>query len=78
MCCVETLTYFDKDASTQVIAEASPVGLGNVMSQMHKDGPRIISQASRSLTETERRYSQTEKKALTLIWACEKFHSYIY
>ena len=74
----ETLGYFDKDAPTQVVADASPVGLGAVLAQIHQDGPRIISYASRSLTETERRYSQTEKEALALIWACEKFHPYIY
>ena len=44
---------------------------------MHKVGPRIISYTSRSLTSTETRYSQTEKEALALIWACEKFHPYI-
>ena len=74
----ETLGYFDKDAPTQVIADASPVGLGAVLTQISKDGPRIISYASRSLTSTETRYSQTEKEALALIWACEKFHPYIY
>ena len=65
----ETLGYFDKDAPTQVIADASPVGLGAVLSQRQKDGPRVISYASRSLTDTERRYSQTEKEALALVWA---------
>lgn len=44
---------------------------------MHKDGPRIISYRSHSLTETERRYSQKEE-ALGLVWACEKFHPYTY
>ena len=74
----ETLGYFDNNAPTQVIADASPVGLGAVLTQTHKDGPRIISYASRSLTDTEKRYSQTEKEALALVWACEKFHPYIY
>lgn len=34
--------------------------------------------ASRSLTDTERSYSQTEKEALSLVWACERFHAWIY
>lgn len=31
-----------------------------------------------SLTDVERRYSQTEKEALALVWACERFHQYIF
>lgn len=38
----------------------------------------MICYASRSLSDVERRYSQTEKEALGLVWACEKFHQYIY
>ena len=37
-----------------------------------------MSYASCSLSDVERRYSQTEKEALGLVWACEKFHPYIY
>ena len=48
------------------VADASPVGLGAVLTQPPKDGARITSYASRSLTETERRYSKTEKEALSL------------
>ena len=38
----------------------------------------MISYASRSLTDTDRRYSQTEKEALSLVWACERLHVYLY
>ena len=73
----ETLGYFDKDTPTQVIADASPVGLGAVLTQKQKNGPRVICYASRSLTDTERRYSQREKEVLAFIWTCEKFHPYV-
>ena len=33
--------------------------------------------ASRSMTETEKRYAQIEKEALAVTWACEKFSTYI-
>ena len=72
------LAHYDKDAPTMVIADASPVGLGAVLVQRQQDGPVVVSYASRSLTDTERRYSQTEREALGLVWACEKFHPYIY
>jgi hypothetical protein len=74
----QTLAYYDKDAPTQVIADASPVGLGAVLVQFQKGNRRVISYASRSLSDVERRYSQTEKEALALVWACERFHLYLY
>lgn len=30
------------------------------------------------MTNTEKRYCQTEKEALGLVWAVEKFHPYLY
>lgn len=71
-----TLAYFDTNAPSKVIADGSPVGLGAVLVQS-QDGAWVpICYASRSLTECERKYSQTEKKAL--VWACMRFHAYIY
>ena len=72
------LAYFDKDAPTRVIADASPVGLGAVLVQEMKGHWRAVCYASRSLSGVERRYSQTEKEALALVWACERFNLYLY
>lgn len=72
------LGYYDKNDKTQLIADASPVGLGAVLIQINDQGPRIISYASKSLSDVEKRYAQTEKEALALVWAVERFHFYLF
>ena len=74
----ETPGYFDKNAPPKVIADASLVGSGAVLVQEQREELRAISYASRSLSDTERRYSQTEKEALAIVWACERFHAHLY
>ena len=74
----ETLAYFDINAQTQVIADASPVGLGAVLVQEQNGESCVICYASRSLSDVEKRYSQTEKGVLGLVWACERFNMYLY
>ena len=53
--------------------DASQHGLGAVLLQDEKP----IANASRSLTETEQRYAQTEKEMLSIVFACSQFHCYI-
>lgn len=72
------LGYYSVNDKTQLYADASPVGLGAVLVQFKDLEPRIISYASKSLSETEKRYCQTEKEALALVWAVERFHFYLF
>ena len=73
-----TLAYFDKNAPTKIITDASPVVLGAVLVQEQGGVWTPVCYASRSLTDCEQRYSQTEKEALGVVWACERFHAYVY
>ena len=68
------LAYFDVNSKTRIVADASPVGLGAVLIQLQGVEWRVIAYASRGLTDVERRYSQTEREALALVWACERFN----
>ena len=74
------LAYFDKEAHTQIIAHASPMGLGAVLVQETNGERRAVCYASRTLSPVERRYSQTKKEALALVWPweCERFHLYVH
>ena len=72
------LAYFDRVAPTEVIADTSPVGLGAVLVQKVDGECRAVCYASRSLSDTECQYSQTEKEALVLVWSCERFNLYLY
>ena len=68
------MSYFDSQKPTQIIMDASPVGLGGLLIQ---DG-KVISYASRTLTDVECRYSQKGREMLALAWAVEHFHLYVY
>ena len=75
---ITTLGYYDPKDRTQVYADASPVGLGTVLVQHDNNGPRVIAFGNKSLTDCERRYCQTEKEALALVWAVEHFRIYLF
>lgn len=71
------LGFYSAQDDIQVIADASPVGLGAVLCQIGIDGPRIIAFGHRSLSEREQKYHITEKEAMALVWAVEHFHRYL-
>ena len=75
----EVLAHYDPNSKTTVIAaDACQDGLGAVLLQTDVNGNRRpIAYASRSLTDTEKRYAVIEKEALASTWACEKFSDYV-
>ncbi|CAH2089953.1 unnamed protein product [Euphydryas editha] len=75
---IPNLGYYNVSDKTLVFADASPVGLGAVLAQINENGPRIIGFGNKTLSECERRYCQTEKEALALVWAVEHFHMFLY
>ena len=71
------LVLYNPKAKTKVSTDASSHGLGAVLLQQEKSRWRPVTYASRTLTETEQRYSQIEKEALAAAWACDKFSDYL-
>ena len=74
------MSYFDPQKKTEVIVDASPVGLGAILVQgSESEQKRVVAYASKTLTAVEQRYSQTEREALAIVmWSCEHFHLYLY
>ena len=66
------LALYDPKRETIVSADASSFGLGSVLLQRQLIGEmQPVAYASRSMTDTERRYAQIEKEALDTTWALE-------
>ena len=75
------MSYFNLNFETVLVVDASPIGLGVILTQVNpqdEDDIRIITYASRSLSDIERRYSHLEKECLAMVYGCEKFHIYLY
>ncbi|PFX12686.1 Retrovirus-related Pol polyprotein from transposon 17.6 [Stylophora pistillata] len=72
------LAHYDPSRPTVISSDASNFGLGAVLLQLQEDGTRKpVYYASRSLSETEKRYAVIEKEALAVTWACDKFSDYV-
>ena len=73
------LHFYDPSKSIRVSVDASSHGLGAMLEQQdYHSNWAPIAYASRSMTSTEIRYAQIEKETLGVVFACNKFHHYLY
>ena len=60
--------------------DESPVGISAILS-LKVNGqrdPQVVAYASRALTAVGKRYSQTEKESLGILWETKNLHLYVY
>ena len=70
------LLPYDEKRKLILACDASPYGVGAVISHVMDDREEHpIAFASRTLTRSERNYSQIEKEALAVIFECGNFTS---
>jgi len=73
------LAHFDPTLPIGISCDASEVGLGVVLFHRYQDGSeRPIANVSKTLTETQRHYSQIQKEALAIVFGLNKFHQFLY
>lgn len=65
--------FYDPKRETRIPADASQLGLGAVLLELHEETWQPVAYASRALTGAEVNYAQTEKELLGTTYACEGF-----
>ena len=72
------LEHYDPTRPMIISADPSNTGLGALLFQVHDNGQRSpVCYASRSLSDTGKRYAAIEKEALATTWASERFSDYV-
>ncbi|CAB4024841.1 Hypothetical predicted protein [Paramuricea clavata] len=69
-----TLRYYDVAKPVTLQVDASQNGLGAALIQ--NQGP--VAYAWKAMNDTQRRYAQIEKELLAVVFACTRFHQYVY
>ena len=71
------LRNFQVDLPTAIECDGSSVGVGVCLMQKYSDGWYPVQYGSRTLNQAERRYSQIEREALSIVYGCEKFRKFL-
>ena len=71
---VQCLNMYDVKKDVVLKADACKTGLGAVL--IHEGRP--VAYASRSMTSAQQNYAIIEKELQVVVFACERFHQFIY
>ena len=72
----EILVHYDPTKEVILACDASPYGIGAVLSHKMSDGSdRPIGFSSCTLSSAEKGYSQIEKEGLSCVFGVKKFHN---
>ena len=69
-----TLSYFNPNKEVTLQVDASGKGLGATLLQ---DG-KPVAFCSKALTDCVERYANIEREMLSVVYGCERFHTYLY
>lgn len=74
----DLLVHYNPSKELVPSCDASPYGLGAVLSYIINGQEKPISYASRTLSPAERNYAQVDKEGAAKIFGINKFHQYLF
>ena len=72
------LMHFDPSKEVILSCDASPYGVGAVLSHQTEGGERPVAFASRSLSPAEKKYAHLDKEGLAIIFGVKNFYDYLF
>lgn len=73
------LVHYDPTQPLVLATDASPYGVGAVLSHVYPDGSeRPIQYASQTLNRTQQNYKQVDREAYGIIFGVRRFYQYLY
>nr|XP_029709454.1 uncharacterized protein K02A2.6-like [Aedes albopictus] len=73
------LVHYNPELPLVLATDASPYGVGAVLSHVLPDGSeRPIQYASQTFNETQRKYKQVDREAYAIVFGIRRFHQYLY
>ena len=76
--CSPILSFPDRHYPFSVATDASNDGIGAMLFQEYNGKRHFISFASRSLSNTEKKYTTPKRELLAIVFALKKFHQFIW
>ena len=61
----------------EVMCDASDLAIGAVLGQREEGNPYVFYYESKTLNEAQRNYTTTEKELLAMVYALDKFRTYL-